>query len=224
MTDLSTRTQSGHTQSNQTQASGAQSPAGTAPKLAVHLRGERVQLVPQDKEMHLENYVQWLNDGDVTRWMLMNTPLSRADEAAWFDRLPARTDSIVWAVHDETGKHIGTTGLHALDWKGRSGISGICIGDKSAWGKGYGSEVMQVRTRYAFEELGLWRIESECFVANKGSAGCLENAGYRQIGIARKKRWRAGQWRDCILWEILAEDYYAAQETSQGSSFQEAGR
>jgi RimJ/RimL family protein N-acetyltransferase len=101
--------------------------------------------------------------------------------------------------------------LHRINWRDRSATSGIVIGEKSAWGQGYGSEVMQVRTAWAFEELGLHRIESECFVENVGSARCLAKAGYRQVGLARQKRWRQGAWHDCILWEILDEDYFAGR-------------
>lgn len=178
---------------------------------AVHLRGERVQLVPLDKDLHLDNYVRWFNDPEVTRYMLQVMPISRLAEAAFIDRLAEAQDAVVWAVHDENGRHIGGTGLHGIDWRNRSATSGIVIGQKDAWGKGYGGEVMRVRTRWAFEDLGLHRIESECFAENVGSARCLARAGYRQVGVARQKRWRAGRWHDCILWEILDEDYFGAR-------------
>jgi RimJ/RimL family protein N-acetyltransferase len=182
------------------------------PSLPVHLRGERVQLVPPDKRLHLENYVLWFNDPEVTRFMLQYMPMTRMAEEAWFDGLAERKDDVVWAVHDEHGRHIGTTGIHVRDWRNRSAITGIVIGEKSAWGKGYGSEVMRTRTRWAFEELGLHRLESECFADNIGSATCLARAGYRKIGIARKSRWRSGRWHDCILWDMLEEDYFKARD------------
>lgn len=177
----------------------------------VHVLGERVRLVPVDKDLHLDNYLRWFNDPEITRYMLMVMPLTRQAEVAHLDRLSESKTDVVWAVHDEHGRHIGATGLHDIDWRNRAATSGIVIGERDAWGKGYGSEVMRVRTRWAFEELGLRRIESECFAENVGSATCLARAGYRQIGVARQKRWRAGRWHDCILWEILADDYFAAR-------------
>lgn len=180
----------------------------------VGLRGERVRLVPLDRELHLENYVRWFNDPEVTRFLTNYLPISRIAEEAFFERLATATDQIVWAVHDEQDRHIGGTGLHGIDWRNRSATSGIVLGDKSTWGHGYGSEVMRVRTAWAFEELGLHRIDSMCHAENLGSARCLEKAGYRRIGTARKKWWRRGQWHDCILWEILDEDYFAAQAGS----------
>ena len=166
-------------------------------------------MVPIDKRLHLENYLKWFNDPEVTRWLLRNRPISRIAEEEFFERASTAQDDIYWAVHDETGRHIGATGLHGFDWPNRRARSGIAIGDKSVWGQGYGSEIMQVRTRWAFMELGLHRIESECFAANEASAKCLTKAGYRKVGVERKKYWRGGDWHDCIKWEILAEDWRA---------------
>ena len=88
----------------------------------VGVRGERVRLVPQDREKHLDNYVRWLNDPDVTRYIGRNLPLTRMQEEEWFQRLVTRENDVVWAVEDETGRHIGSTGLHRIDWKERSAV------------------------------------------------------------------------------------------------------
>jgi RimJ/RimL family protein N-acetyltransferase len=117
----------------------------------------------------------------------------------------------MWAIHDEGGHHIGGAGIHNIDWIHRSGITGIVIGDHGAWGKGYGRETMALRTRYAFEELGLNRLTSECFVRNEASARCLEATGYQKVGIARQARWKHGEFHDTVLWDFLAQDYFAAQ-------------
>lgn len=169
--------------------------------------GPRIRLLPLDKERHLENYLRWMNDPEVTRYLARNWPLTRLEEERWFERVAEDETNLVWAIHDEDDRHIGGTGLHSINWKERSTISGIVIGEKGAWGQGYGTEVMQVRTKYAFEQLGLHRIASECFAENKASARCLEKAGYKREGLARKKYWRHGRWHDVILWSILDEDY-----------------
>ncbi len=175
----------------------------------IGLAGPRIRLVPQDKEQHLENYLQWMNDPEVTRYLIRNLPLTRVEEERWLERVAEDETQLVWAIHDEDGRHIGSTSLHNINWRERIAVSGTMIGDKSAWGKGYGTEVMQVRTRYAFEQLGLHRIESESFVENVASARCLEKVGYKREGLARKKYWRHGRWHDVILWAILDEDYFA---------------
>lgn len=137
--------------------------------------------------------------------------MSRAAEEAWFERVALSESDIVWAVHDEGDRHIGTTAAIGIDRVNRSASTGILIGEKDCWGKGYGAEVMRVRTKWLFENLGLHRLQSECFASNLASARCLEKAGYRRIGIARKTFWREGCWHDAILFEMLDEDYFGSR-------------
>lgn len=180
----------------------------------IGLKGPRIRLVPVDKERHLDNFVRWFNDPEVTRYIKRVLPLSRSQEEEWLDQIASSDKEILWAIHDENDHHIGSTGLHRIDWQNRKVSSGTLIGEKSAWGKGYGTEVMRTRTRYAFEQLGLHRIESEAFAENLASQRCLEKVGYKREGVARKKFFREGRWHDCILYAILDEDYFAAVDKS----------
>ncbi len=91
-------------------------------------------------------------------------------------------------------KLIGTTGLHQLNWQNRSAVTGNLIGAKEEWGKGYASEIVALRTAYAFGTLG------------------LEKAGYQTVGVARHERWHLGRWHDAWLGEILRDDWLAAQQ------------
>ena len=56
-------------------------------------------------------------------------------------------------------KLVGATGLHRMDFKNRHASFGISIGDKSEWGKGYGTEATSLI-------VGIWvlkeQVESTC--------------------------------------------------------------
>lgn len=172
------------------------------------ISGEKVRLVPLEKE-HLENCLKWLNDSEVMRWTKRVIPLHRAQEDKFLERMVESRDDVAWAIHDENDRHIGVSGIHRIDWQYRSGMTGTIIGEKSAWGRGYGSDTMRTRTRWAFEELGLHRLQSGCFVENEASKRCLEKAGFRVVGTLRKRIWRAAAWHDLYLMEILEEDWFA---------------
>ena len=49
------------------------------------LKGEKVRLVPPDKHAHLENSLRWLNDPEVTHYLLMTIGVTRGMEEEWFD-------------------------------------------------------------------------------------------------------------------------------------------
>lgn len=173
------------------------------------IRGERIRLVPLDKALHLDNYVRWFNDPEVTRWLKLFLPLMRVQEERWFDRFAKSDKDVVWAVHDENDRHIGASGIHHIDWRNRNGVTGTVIGEKSAWGQGYGTDIMRTRTRWAFEELGLHRLQSDTFAENRASVRCLEKVGYRRVGTLHQRVWRHGAWHDLLLWEILDELWLA---------------
>lgn len=85
------------------------------------------------------------------------------------------------------------------------------VGDKEAWGHGYASDAMRVRTKFAFEALNLHRVESEAVAENEASQRALEKAGYKREGVFRKRAWSEGQWHDTIRYAILDEDYFAGR-------------
>ncbi len=175
----------------------------------VGLRGEKVRLVPVDRVQHFDNSVQWLNDPEVTRYLTLTAGVTIGMEEEWFQKVQKRDTDYVWAIHDERNRHIGFTGLHAIDWRNRRATSGPVIGEKDAWGRGYGTDAMRVRTKFAFETLNLHRIESAAHAENVASQKALEKTGYKREGIFRRRTWSEGRWHDEIRYAILDEDYFA---------------
>ncbi|MDR7418988.1 MAG: GNAT family protein [Armatimonadota bacterium] len=177
----------------------------------VGLQGEKVRLVPVDREQHLHNAIRWMNDPEVTRYLNLTIGVTRGMEEEWIARVQKRDTEIVWAIHDDRSRHIGFAGLHAIDWRNRRATSGIVIGDKDAWGRGYATDAMRVRTKFAFETLNLHRVESEAYADNVASQRALERVGYRREGVSRQRLWNEGRWHDAIRYAILDEDYFAAR-------------
>ena len=115
-----------------------------------------VRLVPPERSLHLENALQWLNDPTVTRCLEFNLGISRKQEGEFFDRIESpREGEFTWAILDETERHIGFISIQSLNWRHRSCSGGLLIGEPSAWGKGYAADAVRVRTRFAFDQLGL---------------------------------------------------------------------
>jgi RimJ/RimL family protein N-acetyltransferase len=166
--------------------------------------GEKVRLVPLDKARHLENALAWMNDPDVTELTLTgDVPLARLAEEAWFERacgeMSQTPSDIIFAVETLGGEHVGSAGLHRIDWRHGSAVTGTIIGPREARGRGYGADAARVRTRYAFEVLGLRLLLSEVIAENTASLRMLERAGYREVGRIPRRYWRRGAYRDMLL-------------------------
>ncbi len=169
------------------------------------LKGERVRLVPSDRTRHFDNALRWFNDPEVTALVEMNLGVTRSQEEDFFERVERQRETdFHWALLDERERHIGFIALHAIHWRHRSATGGLIIGERDAWGKGYATDAVRVRTRFAFEQLGLHRIEGHTI--NPAMRRVYEKCGYRHEGTARQKLWRSGRWHDADLFAILESD------------------
>jgi len=155
-------------------------------------------------------FVRWFNDPEVRQFLTMYRPLSRAEEERWVESLASRREDVVLAIEVRAGDqwvHIGNVGLHRIDWKNRTATLGIVIGEREYWGKGYGTEAVRTMLRYAFEELGLNRVELETYSFNPRAIRCYEKAGFKREGVRRQALYRNGKFHDVILMGILRDEF-----------------
>lgn len=176
------------------------------------LKGQHVRLVPLDRALHLETVLTWLNDPEITATLKLNLGISRRQEELFFERAESERDTgFHWAILDDAERHIGFIGLHEISWRNRWATGGLVLGERSAWGRGYASDAVRVRTKFAFGELNLHRIEGHTM--NPAMKRVYEKCGYRHEGIARSKFCGDRRWHDADLFAILAEDWFAAHAT-----------
>jgi len=111
------------------------------------LQGHRIRLEPaQLEDAPLRQ--RWFSDLEVTRLYTSPSVPSMKQEEESFDHA-ARDDSVVlWRITLD-GVSIDQSFLYELDWMHRQTRSGMGIGARMHWGKGYGSEGVQLRTAYA---------------------------------------------------------------------------
>jgi [ribosomal protein S5]-alanine N-acetyltransferase len=150
----------------------------------------------------------WFNDPDVTRFMLTLRPLSVAAEEAFI--AGQNTDPMepgLGIVVRETDRLVGATGLAKVDVRHRHAMFGIGIGDKSAWGKGYGTETTRLMVGHAFETLNLNRVWLHVYEFNQRGIRAYEKVGFRVEGRLRQDCYREGRYWDTVLMAILREEW-----------------
>jgi RimJ/RimL family protein N-acetyltransferase len=163
----------------------------------------------------LPNYVTWLNDPDVTEFTALESGnVTLEGEREWFATISdpeSRTRN--WAIEVD-GRHIGNCALH-LHESGEMAGFGIIIGDKTQWGKGYGTAALREVLRIGFEEMGLHRIHLQAFAGNARGIRCYEKCGFRHEGVLRQARFKRGRWVDVATMAILREEWEARQCSRQ---------
>ena len=173
------------------------------------LRGEKVTLRPA-RENDAEHFVRWFADMDVTRFLARRMAISLQQEQEFLKKIGESKDDVWWVI-EVADQPIGATGIHSINWLDANGTTGIVIGEKGSWGKGYATETMRLRTRYAFRELNLHKLLTEVDAENDASRKALERNGYRTVGVRREQTFREGTWHDRWVAEVLRADWEKTQ-------------
>lgn len=107
------------------------------------------------------------------------------------------------------GKPIGSCGLEIENLELGEALFGYVLA-RSAWGKGYGTEAARRLLRFGFEDLRMHRIFATCRPENIRSQRVLEKLGMRLEAHFREHIRVRGEWRDSLLYAMLAEEWRKA--------------
>ena len=83
---------------------------------------------------------------------------------------------------------------------------GFALGS-AYWGTGVFLDAAKMVVDFAFEGVGVHRLEARAAIVNGRGNGALRKIGALQEGILRKSFLRNGQYLDQALWTILDEDW-----------------
>ncbi len=125
-------------------------------------------------------------------------------------RWQTREDLMVSVWEKGTGRYLGGSGLHRIDWAVPAFEIGYWL-RTSAWGQGYISETVQVLCRFAFETLGANRVEIRCDGRNERSIAVPRRLGFVEEAMLRNQcRDRSGELRDTLVFALTPDDYARA--------------
>ena len=109
---------------------------------------------------------------------------------------------------------IGTCAFSQLDGDNGSALYHITIGEKDAWGHGFGTEATRLMVDHAFETLGLHRIALNVFEFNERAIRAYLRCGFVVEGRSRESIWRDGRWWDELAMSILESDWRVARDAT----------
>ncbi|WP_457918961.1 GNAT family N-acetyltransferase [Candidatus Lokiarchaeum ossiferum] len=160
------------------------------------IKGDRINLVPLNFD-HLALYDKWGNDEDFRRYCRFFFPRSTEEVKNWFTASVKSTNYYSFEVwHKEDKKPIGTCNLHCISWINRTAELGTFIGEQDYWGKGLGTEMIILLTKYAFQELNLRKLKAGIFSPNLGSQKAFKKAGYHVEATLKKEVYVDGEYVD----------------------------
>ena len=173
------------------------------------LVGERLYLRPLQESDVNEEYLSWLDDYEVTRYLETGRfPGSLVSVRKYLERFQHTTTDFLFAIIDlGSNSHIGNVTLNHVNWVDRIADTGLMIGRKKFWGKGYASEAWSLVIEYAFHRLGLRKIIAGAVVDNEASIGALKKLGFKIEGTLRRQVLVDGEYRDTVSLGLFRNEF-----------------
>jgi RimJ/RimL family protein N-acetyltransferase len=176
------------------------------------LIGERVVLRPFDKR-DLPHIQRWSNDAELRKLIGEIAPMSQAEAEKFYKELQADENRAWFVIVLKKGKRvIGEAGLLRMFRPWRSTDMTIIIGERDAWGKGYGKEAGRLLLDYAFQQLGFHRISIGVVGFNKNALRFWKRLGFKKEGVERDAHFYDNKYSDGIMMSILEDEYKRSTE------------
>lgn len=116
----------------------------------------------------------------------------------------------VTLVGDDTA--IGLFQIREIDPSVQTAEWGFALGS-AFWGTGVFVEAANLLLEFAFERLGVHRLEARVAVRNGRGGRALQKVGAVPEGVLRKALLKDGRYLDQAMYAIIANDWRASRET-----------
>jgi ribosomal-protein-alanine N-acetyltransferase len=121
---------------------------------------------------------------------------------------PDRTKYFLTIEERETGAFIGTVGYtvtQANPAGKKVGLGYFILPEYH--GRGYMTEAVHEVIRFAFEEGGVYRIETGCMTENRASERVMQKCGFIKEADRKDYVWHDGQLKDRVEYRLLKEEW-----------------
>lgn len=171
------------------------------------LIGQRVYLRPLERE-DLLLVRRWANDPEIRRLTGEVNPMSRAGADEFLERVKNDRDRVWFIVAlKENDRVIGEAGLLRMFHPWRTTDLSLIIGEKDAWGRGYGREAILLLLDYAFGCLSFHRVAVGVVGFNQRAIRFYEKVGFEREGVQRDGYYYDHAHHDFVMMSILQDEY-----------------
>ncbi|MCG8637441.1 MAG: GNAT family N-acetyltransferase [Desulfobacterales bacterium] len=156
-------------------------------------------------------YYNWLNNTKINRYLETRYfPRSRESLVDYVKSMEGNSGQFFMAICLKEGRsHVGNIKIGPVSWIHRTADIGILIGEESVWGRGVGTEAIELAAEFAFNTLNLNKLTAGCYEVNQGSFKAFSKAGFVKEGQLREQWFCDGRYVDELLLGLTREDWQA---------------
>lgn len=156
------------------------------------------------REEDAEILFRWINERELVLLSSRFDPPTEEEHRSWFSSIRARDDVEIWGIRlVEDDRLIGSCQLHSIDRHHRNAELQVRIGERVAWGRGYGTEAVRLLVSHAFDDLDLHRVSLHVFTHNERAIRAYERAGFQREGRLREAAFIDGRYLDVFVMAAL---------------------
>jgi len=171
------------------------------------LADETIRLEPLT-QADVPDMLALTSDPGIIRFTRVPTDSDERFVRTWIGRYETGWDDGTragFAVRGNDGEFLGFAALVDLDLDQREAELGYMVAP-AARGRGVASRAVELLTRWAFDALGLLRLELRIEAENTPSVRVAERVGYRLDGVLRNVYFKEDERCDLGVWSRLSSD------------------
>ena len=166
---------------------------------------QKISLRLMEKE-DTDRIVTWRNQDFVRRNFIYQQDFTREGHENWIRTMIDTGLAVQFMICiGEEQRPVGSVYLRDIDRTHKKAEYGIFIGEKDAWGQGYGTWAAKKMIAYAFEKEGLHKLMLRVLAENQGAIRSYEKAGFVREAYLRDEVFLEGQYKDVIYMAVINE-------------------
>ncbi len=175
------------------------------------LNSERLELRPLDMSFCTHQYVAWLNDEDVYRYLETKGNYS-IDKLREYLSDVEQKQILFWGITIKaSGKHIGNIKIDPVNPIHGLCEYGIMLGEKSEWNRGYAKEASKIVIDYCFDELNLRKMTLGVLENNIAAVKLYISLGFTIEGLYKDHEIHDGKYFTGLRMALFNSNYNIKQ-------------
>lgn len=177
------------------------------------LKSKNIFLRPFLKKDLSASYLKWINNRDKNMFLeTTRFPSSDRDLELFYKKNFSSKNSVLFAICNNNGKHIGNCSISQIDWINRRCVYGRMLGETNKLKKGSGSEVLKLMQYYIFEVLNLNSMWTGVCADNIASVKSNIKCNMRKVGIFKDAFYTHNKYSNVVIFEMTKNAYKRMNE------------
>lgn len=169
----------------------------------VQIRGVKVKLHSFTEADLTPAYVGWLNDPEVVRFSNQRFQTHDLNSCRSYFASFDRSANLFVSIKRLDGQAIGTMSVYRSLAHGTADV-GIMIGERSAWGGGFGQDAWDTLLRWLLNQPDLRKVTAGTLGCNKGMLKLMERSEMSLEGTRLAQELVDGKPQDILLYGKFA--------------------